>query len=414
LDSLDGQQPALDGLRNSLSVFRVGGETMMPERMTKDTTLSGAARPAHRFITLDMLRGVAAIGVISIHIVRFLGRNFFVHGYLAVDFFFALSGFVMMSAYQRKLDAGWPAPSFLKLRYVRLYPLYLIGLLSGFSYAIVRWRLGRAETTTADMGLFFALNLLLLPALITPWGDPGGLYPFNGPTWSLFYELIANVLHALFLRCRSKRFLLGLTFVSGLVLGWIVWRTGDMRLGFDRSQMAVGFARVAFSYSAGLWLFRVHQDRAKPLRWSSNASVVLILILLWTPVPAAYSTRYDFLAVTFAFPLLILLSASSEPAPRWRKNYEMLGNASYAIYVLHVPLSDWFEQIWLILFKHRIQQDAPAGGLLFMVLLFGLALVLDKYYDLPVRTRLRRQLDVKQAGPGQSVLSARTSTPEDS
>jgi peptidoglycan/LPS O-acetylase OafA/YrhL len=84
-----------------------------------------------RFTLLDALRGIAALVVVQFHLHELFGRLIFPHGYLAVDFFFMLSGFVLRFAYQQRLDTGWSLSRFLRVRLIRLYPLYLLGLLLG-------------------------------------------------------------------------------------------------------------------------------------------------------------------------------------------------------------------------------------------------------------------------------------------
>jgi peptidoglycan/LPS O-acetylase OafA/YrhL len=94
----------------------------------------------HQFATLDGLRGVAAIAVTSLHFRFELGKFLLPHSYLAVDFFFVLSGFVLAYAYEDRLSEGMKPIQFLRLRVIRLYPLYLIGTL------IVRPRLSASLT----------------------------------------------------------------------------------------------------------------------------------------------------------------------------------------------------------------------------------------------------------------------------
>lgn len=353
----------------------------------------------HRYATLDMLRGVAALAVICAHVGGFFGGNIFEHGYLAVDFFFMLSGFVLMAAYQSRLNSGWSTLSFMKLRIVRLYPLYLVGTLLGLCFMLLRCEFGHSPMSLTEIGIDFLTSLCFIPALAGSSPDAQALYPLDSPTWSLFYELLANLLQALFLRRRSKRFLLVVAILSAVILAVIVARTGDMNLGFTRSTLGVGFVRVTFAYSTGMLLFLVSRDQflvsrdqAKKIRWSSTASALLLLLLLWAPTTQRFSALYDVLATTCAFPVLLFLSASSVPPQRWRLLSLALGNASYAVYVIHVPLADWYAQLWLRVFQHRIAASAPWGGILFLAIVFALAIALDYGYDLPARTFLKRKL----------------------
>lgn len=75
------------------------------------------------FVTLDALRGIAAIAVVTFHFHEYFFQ-YTNHGYLAVHFFYMLSGFVLSYAYQQRLDAGWKCAAFLKTRLIRLYPMF--------------------------------------------------------------------------------------------------------------------------------------------------------------------------------------------------------------------------------------------------------------------------------------------------
>jgi peptidoglycan/LPS O-acetylase OafA/YrhL len=81
----------------------------------------------HRFATLDYLRGVAALAIVLLHFRYGLGVKLLPYGYLAVDFFFVLSGFVLAHAYEERLLAGMTPADFMRARLIRLYPLYAIG-----------------------------------------------------------------------------------------------------------------------------------------------------------------------------------------------------------------------------------------------------------------------------------------------
>jgi len=355
--------------------------------------LAGVVVPhPHRYVTLDMLRGVAAMAVICAHVGGFFSGSVFGHGYLAVDFFFMLSGFVLMAAYQPKLNSGWSTLSFLKLRIVRLYPLYLLGTLFGVAFILLRARIGRAPMTVKEIGFDLLASIFFIPTLLGRTADAQGLYPFDSPTWSLFYEICANVLQALFLRRRSKRFLMILAILSAIALALTVLHTGDMNLGFARRQLWIGFIRVTFSYSTGMFLFLVVRDQATKIKWSSAASALLLLLVLWAPTPPRFGALYDVLITICVFPLLLFLSASVAPPQRWKIVSLALGNASYAVYVLHVPLANWYEQLWLRVFRHRIEAAAPWGGIAFLGIVFAIAIAVDYCYDLPARKFLKMKL----------------------
>ncbi|MGA8939854.1 MAG: acyltransferase [Acidobacteriaceae bacterium] len=178
------------------------------ETLSADATKGSQLEKPHKFENLDALRGVAAILIVVFHIRPLFGNSpLFGRAYLAVDLFFMLSGFVLSFAYQQKLDNGLPTTTFLKLRLIRLYPLYLIGLFLGFIYTATQ--VHYQHSSPGMLGSF----LMLVPALFflpipAPTSLPNVAFPYDLPAWSLFSELIANLLHALLLRKRSTRTLL--------------------------------------------------------------------------------------------------------------------------------------------------------------------------------------------------------------
>lgn len=139
-----------------------------------------------RFHTLDAMRGVAALAVVLVHVAAYSGVNLAPGGNLAVDFFFALSGFVIARAYSARLRSGLSWLRFAEIRLVRLYPLVLLGC--GFGLVKMLFQIGMGHETAPSWGQFawiLILNPLLLPA-------PGVyLFPLNNPAWSLFFELFA-------------------------------------------------------------------------------------------------------------------------------------------------------------------------------------------------------------------------------
>ncbi len=141
------------------------------------------------------------------------------HGYLAVDFFFMLSGFVIGYAY----DDRWNRMSlkdFFKRRLIRLHPMVVMGSVIG---ALFFYFQAAAFPMIADVAWWKVLLICLLACTILPrlsgmghpgWGETS---PLNGPAWSLLYEYIANILYALVIR-RFSKLLLGFFVAAAAVL----------------------------------------------------------------------------------------------------------------------------------------------------------------------------------------------------
>jgi peptidoglycan/LPS O-acetylase OafA/YrhL len=280
-------------------------------------------RGSHQFATLDGLRGIAAFAVMTRHCREQLGGVFLPHSYLAVDFFFVLSGFVLAHAYEQRLLSGMTTAEFLRIRLVRLYPLYLIGtvlcIAAAASVGGVHWL--KPKTT-----LIIISALAFLP-------DPrlhGTLFMFNPPAWSLFFELIANALYAsIVLHLSNRR--LALIAASCLVIEAI--RFDSLGVGFRWEDLAGGFLRVGFGFFAGVLTYRLW--RAAPWRpalpaWCVAALLVLILAIGAPP----WGHPYNFLTALL-FPLIVFCGASQEPSWRFRPIFLWLGAISYALYISH-------------------------------------------------------------------------------
>jgi peptidoglycan/LPS O-acetylase OafA/YrhL len=354
----------------------------------------GALHKPRTFITLDALRGVAAIPVIYTHTVRVFGWVLFPHGFLAVDFFFLLSGFVMTYVYQEKLDAGWPTRSFFTGRLLRLYPLYFMGLILGAAFLFLQAHFGKKGFSSGVIGELLVLGLFFLP--VPPgfnFGSvPTDLYPLNTPAWSLFYELAANFLHALFLRRRSLRFL---TVVSVLFAGLLLFnalRHQGLRFGVGNSQYLLGFSRLLFAYPAGVAMYRVWKSGRWRLKLHPVLIAVILLALVEISVPASFNGWYEWLVVTAAFPLLLLAGANTQPPPRLVRVSQWLGAVSYPVYILHVPFYRFFEQAWVLIAHHRIELNAPWAGIAFLVVLFPLSFLVGDLYDPEARRLLHSRL----------------------
>lgn len=356
-------------------------------------TDSSAPAPKHTFLTLDALRGFAALAVLDFHTGHFFGVDAFPHGYLAVDFFLMLSGFVLSLAYQEKLDAGWPTFTFFKVRVARLYPLYLVGLLLGCSFHLLQAHFGHSSAYgRIDLPLL-ALGLLMLPALPGIGSPLSSSFPFNPPSWTLFYEIAINIFHAVFLRRRTTRLLLIVLATSGTIFACYVLRQGDANIGAFRNQLLSSFARILFSYVFGMILFRVWKRYGAKIQ----IPVVLPIGLLFLSLALGrhhegHSIFQDLATICVVFPVLLLAGACSTPPGRWTSLFRMLGTSSYAMYVIHGPVAEFFNQAWVRLRGRPVAADAPWGLLLYLLLTVVLALALDAVYDEPARAFLRRTL----------------------
>lgn len=335
----------------------------------------------HKLLVLDAMRGAAACAVVLFHR---SGRFPFPHAYLAVDFFFMLSGFVLAFAYQSKLDAGWTTKNFLATRIARLYPLYFLGLLGGVLVAFS----GPSTIRPLHDVPAAIMSLLLLPAWLgTHLGTPYA-FPYNIPAWSLFLEIVANILHALLLRRRSTKSLTALTFIAAIVL---IWTSGKrpVNFGADNVELLGGLSRVVFSYVAGMLLCRVWKKF--PMIPSIPAPVpAVILLFLFTGIGASkIGAAFDLTAIIAIFPFLLLLGASASLAPSAAGVAQEFGAASYGVYILHHCVIQ-FLTIHGWLSPRGSQALHIAAALAFVAGMFLTASFIDRVYDTPARAGLKR------------------------
>ena len=224
------------------------------------------------YVLLDGLRGVAALLVIWYHVFEGFATSpidqKFNHGYLAVDFFFILSGFVIGYAYDDRWKTTMTQKEFFKRRLIRLHPMVVMGaVLGAITFCIQgceQWDGTRVSISMVMVAML--LNLFLIPAV--PGTGPevrgnGEMYPLNGPSWSLFFEYIGNILYALFIRRMSTKALTILVVIAGIGLASfsICNLSGNYHLGVGWSMIDYnligGFLRMLFAFSIGLLMSRI-------------------------------------------------------------------------------------------------------------------------------------------------------------
>ena len=206
----------------------------------------GFADTKPHYILLDGLRGVAALMVLWYHVFEGFAVakgsviETFNHGHLGVEFFFLLSGFVISYAYDdrwRKSQShkvqsqsqgqSMRLKSFFKRRLIRLHPMLVmgtvIGLITFFIQGGVKW--DGTQTPIHWVLIAFVLTLFFIPAYPGASYDIRGnaeMFPLNGPSWSLFFEYIGNILYALFIRKLSNKMLTVLVGATGILWIWFV------------------------------------------------------------------------------------------------------------------------------------------------------------------------------------------------
>ncbi len=348
--------------------------------------------PSGRFFALDAFRGVAAVIVVCLHNHgHFHGLPLPASGWLAVDLFFLLSGFVIAHAYDQRLAGAMTPRRFLQVRLIRLYPLYFLGLAIG---AIDTLLIARPWSGAVPLRPFvedIGLGFLLLPSPHTIGQSFDPTFPLNLPAWSLFFELVVNLVYAAVHRHLTTRRLVVLVIAAGVALVGTALAHGSSELGNYWHTFAAGIPRVAFSFFMGVLLHRL------PLRWPAlgagwfaGLTLLLIGLLMLRPGPGAVGLGYDLLCILGIFPLLVLAGAAVRSGPSLQSLCAAAGDTSYAIYILHFTVTAAVLHRWSRL-GPAIHESAVTGPAFIGLLLVGCYAV-DRFYDAPVRRFLSSRL----------------------
>ena len=352
-----------------------------------------------KFATLDAMRGIAAILVMIRHTPNFWGSldvkaN---HSYLAVDLFFILSGFVISHAYGEKLSQGrMSARRFLLVRWIRLYPLYALAAIVSFGVAAVRLPSGGATGNSLwDLFLALLLTLLFLPSKLPP---DQSLFPLNFSFWSLFYEMLWNIVYAMVRRWLSTPLLAGMLCVSALGLSAISVYNGSMDMGFSWGNRSFvgGSLRSFFGIFLGIFLHRLYERRILHRFVGRRAGVPLLVMtaVLLFPALGVADLAFDLLTVALVFPICVYAGACASINSRSSRVFAVLGFLSYPVYCLHAPASDIVET----LLGPSQTPHSILVGISFSVLLAIVCLAVDRHYERPVRKAAHRTLRAMMAG----------------
>jgi peptidoglycan/LPS O-acetylase OafA/YrhL len=339
-----------------------------------------------RFYTLDALRGIAALTVFAGHAGPLMTPIALGHSMLAVDLFFMLSGYVIDRAYADRLTNGLTPLQFMRARWIRLYPLYILGGLIGIAGAGISLAAGQGIYTPGAFATAALFTVLMFPS--PTWQANIWLMPMNFPAWSLFFEMLANALFAVFVRFLTVRRLLVTCGLSALWLAQVAISHDGLHDGFDWVSPWVGIPRVLFGFFAGVAIRRLTTERQIVTRWAYF--VPLAVLPLFTSFGGGLG---DAIKTIILFPILIIVAASVEP-PRVR-SFMALGVISYPLYTLHVPVIQIFERALTVLHVDRTIL-APWAGLALGGGIAVASLLLDRFYDQPVRKWLTTVVRTKK------------------
>ncbi len=371
---------------------------------------------------LDGLRGVAALMVVTFHTFEAYAdsnrfRQIINHGYMAVDFFFLLSGFVIAYAY----DDRWQKMSvwdFFKRRLIRLEPMVVAGSVIGaalfyFQSAPMFPLVHTTPVWKVLLAMLVGCTLIpLLPSMdIRGWQE---MHPLDGPAWSLFFEYLANIAYALGLRKISNRWLGVLTAAAAafLMQYLLFGPQGDVIGGWSvtPTQLHIGFARLLYPFLAGMLLMRLgRRIRVRGAFALCSALLVLSFALprFGGPAHLWVNGLYEGLCILALYPLIVAIGAGSELAGAGSvRMCKFLGDISYPLYITHYPLI-YIYTAWVTRDKIPAARGAVWGVVLLLTAV-AIAYACLKLYDEPLREWLSRRFlprsELKQ--PKESVAEA--------
>ena len=367
-----------------------------------------ASKP--RYEILDGLRGVAAVLVVIFHLLETYSggqaHQIINHGYLAVDFFFVLSGFVIGYAYDDRWDkmTTW---GFFKRRLVRLQPMVIMGTIVGACFYLFGQGDGFPLIGNVEgwkVLLAFVMGCLMIPCGagmdIRGWGE---MNSFNGPNWSLTWEYVGNILYAFVFRRLPK---IGLAILAAaaafctldLCLDWNVF--GLLTEGhaghrytviggwsLTAEQVYIGLTRLLYPFLIGLLISRVGKfiKVKNGFWWCSLILAVLFSIPCVGGADNILNGVYNATCILVLMPLVVMMGAGSQiKGEKSAKVCNFLGEISYPLYITHYPLM-YMQMNWA--WSHP---DAPAYAHVMVciacfVLAIGIAYACLKLYDIPVR-----------------------------
>jgi peptidoglycan/LPS O-acetylase OafA/YrhL len=354
--------------------------------------------------TLDGLRGVAALSVFAFHLLELVflkpGENPLPRAYLAVDFFFCLSGFVIGHAYDGRLGPAAPPErrlgfgGYVARRLIRLQPLVVIGALLGAVGYLANPFVGDAQQLGANVGYgLFAANLLLAlflipaPALPNMWGMTHSL---NGPAWSLFQEYLINFAYAAVGHRIGRGWLAAIAAIAVAGLLWMALSLDSMNAGAAWRDWWGAPIRVIASFTLGLLIHRLGLKIAVPAAFPLLSAVLIALFAV--PLVKGWSGLIDWLCVVVAFPLTIMIGAGDRSTNRLAR---IGGRLSYPLYMVHYS--------FVLFFAHWNWSAKPGAVLMWgmmavtIVATIGFAWAVLVWTDEPIRAWLSARMERRRS-----------------
>ena len=374
-----------------------------------------------RYDILDGLRGVAALMILLYHVFNDAKSfyvwptpvNEFYHSFLAVDFFFILSGFVMGYAYDKRFsdspvrgkdnaEAPLTFWGFVRRRLIRLHPMVVMGVLLGAIAFVIqgctKWDGTEVSVQALTLAILLGLFLIPSPASIEVRGNTE-TFPLNGPHWSLFFEYIGSLLYGLLLHRLSTKWLRVWWACSLMAIAGFALLTEDGGIAYGWSSEPVnlcgGALRMLYAYPMGLLMARVFRERQpRPIKGHMFLLCSLALVvLLGLPSLGGKDADaiYQLVCIFSFFPTIIWFGARGIVTGWHQKAVSFFGRLSYPLYAVHFPLI-YLYITWVGRDGHPYEGYAQpwVAALVTIVASVLIAVLCLLFYDEPLRKRLSR------------------------
>jgi peptidoglycan/LPS O-acetylase OafA/YrhL len=355
-----------------------------------------------QFSSLETLRFFASLIIVAFHYTHYIGQHDWFKGYLAVDLFFVLSGFVITVAYQTRIDSASLYGTFLKKRFARLYPLHLLTLLLYLTigFAASRGMLHLDNSSKYNLHEFSS-NLTLTHA----WGFAHG-FSFNTVSWSISAEFAAYLLFPLILWLMSRGLIKGVVVLFSLYSSAILFATYVIHTPLAQLSWQVGAARAIPGFALGVWLRLYLPDLSSRLsKRSAIGLFYLSLVLFTTCVIFSFN---DYLGMVAASALVMLAAINDIMGQSHIISHPFLsrrGELTYSLYMVHPIIAT----VFITGFFLRVFGRSPIAVYGSITATFVIAFVLStlcyKHFELPLQ-RWILQSGQKKRVPELSVSSS--------
>lgn len=343
----------------------------------------------YHYRSLDSLRGIAAIAVALIHSPEIFGiAGLMPHAYLAVDLFFALSGFILFHNYSNKIIGQNPInfKNYFIARFARLYPLYLIANILGACFVFTSLSIHNVFEKGAWQFLKACVNsMLMLPSFETNFiNAANAIFPFSFQSWSIFWEMLVSIIFYFQIKyTKNLEFIIVIIFSFALIFA--TKNLGKIEQGFDDKYFYIGAIRAFLSFNIGVLI-------AKNRKFFENFSFrqiikfssffVSILIFYYIGYKKQYFYGVEVFLILIGFPVLIIALIQSQSKIINNKIGDFLGNISYSIYLLH---GFFISIITNFLIDYKIVKPSILFGCIWILVLIFIAFLVNLFFEMPMR-----------------------------